>query len=334
VRRNWQARRLARIAKVAGLARAFPGRGPLVLRKIRRLKEKHGAARDVWIIGSTGARTFADPGGELHEVLKRCRSARIMLLNPSSEGARTRVKSILAPEVTLDQFRDQIIRSLDFLRGLKGAQKTIRLKLYETRPLKLAILGDHAWVKLYHRVWMCRRCRSTPSSTTRTRQSPHRAVQYCLRAWESAPEYDLETDEVVYRDRRGRELKRVPFGEPVPPSGADVAGAVDSIEGICPPRHFPACAGSRRDTNRDAAVVRGDTLRKPRRRRVLCCSNPDIGCTPPLLPASGRRRSYARLQRPWASWPPSRAAAPLAVRSPIQGLAGHLGPARRAAGAR
>ncbi len=229
VRRNWQARRLARIAKVAGLARAFPGRGPLVLRKIRRLKEKHGAARDVWIIGSTGARTFADPGGELHEVLKRCRSARIMLLNPSSEGARTRVKSILAPEVTLDQFRDQIIRSLDFLRGLKGAQKTIRLKLYEDAPfLKLAILGDHAWVKLYHPGLDVQ---AMPEYAFEHDQNPgslHTALyQYFLRAWESAPEYDLETDEVVYRDRRGRELKRVPFGEPVPPSGADVAGAVD-----------------------------------------------------------------------------------------------------------
>ncbi len=229
VRRGWQSRRLAKMAKAAGMAHAFPARGLLAQRKIRRLKEEHGVVRDVMIIGSTGARTFADPAGELYDVLKHCRAARIMLLNPWSEGASMRARSILAPEVTLDRFRDQIRKSLWFLKELKTAQKDITLKLYEDAPfLKLAILGDYAWVKLYHPGLDVQ---AMPEYVFRHDQNPgslYTALyQYFLRHWEGAPEYDFETDELVHRDRRGSELKRVPLGELVPAPGADVAGAVD-----------------------------------------------------------------------------------------------------------
>lgn len=103
--RSWQDRKLARMARGAGMVYFTPSRGVLARRRIRKLKERQGLARDVMIIGSTGFRTFVDPKGDLHTVIQQCREARIMLLNPDSEGAAARAKSILDPEITPESLR-------------------------------------------------------------------------------------------------------------------------------------------------------------------------------------------------------------------------------------
>ncbi len=142
--RNWRARRLSGMAKKAGLVSVSSSTGFLARIRHRRSKESRGLARDIMVIGSTGFRTFVDEKGDLHAVVKNCREARIMLLNPYSEGARIRAKSILDPDITIERFRAQIGQSIDFLKGLKAAQKNIRLKLYDEVPfLKLAISSDY-----------------------------------------------------------------------------------------------------------------------------------------------------------------------------------------------
>jgi len=100
------------------------------------------------IIGSTGFRTFVDPKGDLHQVVQNCRKARIMLLNPFSEGARARAKSIMDLHITPETFQEQIRKSIAFLKGLKDVNKEVKLKLYQDAPLlKLAILDDHIWIQ-------------------------------------------------------------------------------------------------------------------------------------------------------------------------------------------
>jgi len=47
---------------------------------------KQGNGTDIMVIGSTGFRTFVEEKGDLHTVIKNCREAKIMLLNPYSEG--------------------------------------------------------------------------------------------------------------------------------------------------------------------------------------------------------------------------------------------------------
>ena len=59
-----------------------------------------------------------------------------------------RAKSILDPDITLERLAEQIKKSIDLLKGLKAAQKNIKLKLYDDAPsLKMAILGDYMWIK-------------------------------------------------------------------------------------------------------------------------------------------------------------------------------------------
>ena len=71
-----------------------------------------------------------------------------MLLNPEGQGATARPKILLDPEITPEITREQLTKTIDFLRGLKVLQKSVRLKLYPDTPfLKLAVLGDTLWLR-------------------------------------------------------------------------------------------------------------------------------------------------------------------------------------------
>ncbi len=61
--KNWRNKKLSAMAQTAGLVMVLPARGILAHRRIRKLMEKQGFARDVMILGSTGNRTFGEPGG-------------------------------------------------------------------------------------------------------------------------------------------------------------------------------------------------------------------------------------------------------------------------------
>ncbi|MHB8790569.1 MAG: hypothetical protein ACYDBT_11870 [Desulfobulbaceae bacterium] len=212
VRQGWEARKLSRVATNAGLVPTamFPG---LTGRKpAARLKAAQGVAGDLMIIGSTGLRTFAAPEGELHHAMRNCRKAKIMLLNPLGEGAIARARSIPDPEITPEVIRDQILESINFLKELSAGQKNIRLKLYPDMPLlKLAILGDHAFLRHYHAGL---NIRNMPEYVFRS-NSVHGGLylplyRYFLSRWNDPdiPEYDLEKDALVLRDKAGREIQR------------------------------------------------------------------------------------------------------------------------------
>jgi len=230
IRRGWDDRRITRMAESAGLVQATMVKGMFVQRRMKRMKKKLGFARELMIIGSTGYRTFADPDGDLHEALQHCREAKIMLLNPFKEGAITRARAIPDPEVTPEVIREQIIKSIDFLKGLRAAQKEVRLKLYPDLPLlKLAIIGDYAFLQHYH-------------TGMNVRQMPEYAFKnepkhgglyiplyrYFLARWQDAtiPEYDLDTDELVYRDLMGNETARERFRSDI----TNPAAAVEELD--------------------------------------------------------------------------------------------------------
>lgn len=212
VRQGWEARTLARLATSAGLVPVAPLLRIPGWKSTSRLKSERGIAGDLMVIGSTGLRTFAAPEGELHHGVRNCRKAKIMLLNPLGEGAVARAKSIPDPEITPEVIRDQIMGSIKFLKELRDSQKDIRLKLYPDMPLmKLAILGDHAFLRHYHAGLNVRKMPEYVFSS----ESLHGGLylplyRYFLSRWTDPdiPEYDLETDELVYRDTVGQETRR------------------------------------------------------------------------------------------------------------------------------
>ncbi len=212
IRSGWKDRKLSNMARTAGMIYVIPSKGFLVKRRIRKLKESQGLSRDVMAITSTGFRTFVDPKGELHQVIQNCREAKIMLLNPSSEGATVRAKSIPDPGVTPESFEEQIRKSIDFLKMLKGAQKNVRLKLYHDPPfLKMTILGDYIWLQHYQTgldVQLMPKYVFKHDQNTGSLYVP--LYQYFIGRWNNPefPEYDLETDELIYRDVTGNEIRR------------------------------------------------------------------------------------------------------------------------------
>jgi hypothetical protein len=184
--------------------------------RLKGLKEKNGFARNVMLIGSTGYTTFVESSGDLHRVLQKCREAKIILLDPSGEGASSRSRSIQCPHINDENFGQQIIRSITFLKELKAKQKDVRLKLYRDVPfLKLAILGDYIFLRHYHPGVDVQ---LMPEYVFRHRRTPgclyNPFYQYFLDRWHDTdiPEYDLETDELIYRDKSGNEVRREAFG--------------------------------------------------------------------------------------------------------------------------
>lgn len=215
IMRNLRARKLSKLAKEAGLCGLGRANRLMDRARLRKLKEKNGFTRNIMMIGSTGLSTFTDPAGDLHQVLRNCRDARIMLLDPLGEGALCRSKSIQVPDITVESFREQIGKSIDFLKSLKAAQKDVRLKLYRDVPLlKLAILGDYVFLRHYHQGLDVQHM---PEYVFRHERNPgslyNLFYQYFLDRWHDPelPEYELETDELIYRDTAGNEVRRERF---------------------------------------------------------------------------------------------------------------------------
>jgi len=212
ISKSWRDRKLSNMARAAGMVLVTPAKGFFAKRRIRKLKESQGIARDVMVISSTGFRTFVDPAGDLHQVVQNCREARIMLLDPNSEGAVVRAKGIPHPGVTPESFGEQIRKSINFLKALKAAQKNVRLKLCPDPPfLKMTILGDYIWLQHYQPGLDVL---GTPKYVFK--HDPNLGslyflfYQYFLGRWNNPdiPEYDLETDELIYRDSSGNEVRR------------------------------------------------------------------------------------------------------------------------------
>ena len=202
IRRSLRDRTLAKMATGAGLVSFFPRRGRRAQSRIKKLKEKHGTGRTVMVIGSSGYATFVDQMGDLSTVLEKCLGAKILLVNPYSQEASTRIRAIAHPDFTLENFREEVKQSIELLKRLKAIGKAVKLKLYSDPPLvKLVILGDYLWLQHYHTDLDVQ---TMPEYVLQHNLKDHGlytlCYQYFGQRWESTeiPEYDLDTDELVY----------------------------------------------------------------------------------------------------------------------------------------
>jgi hypothetical protein len=221
IHRSLRDRALAKAATGAGLVSFFPRRGRLAQSRIKKLKEKHGTGRTIMVIGSSGAGTFVDQVGDLSTVLSKCLGAKILLVNPYSQGASTRIRAIAHPDLTLATFRAEVHQSIELLKRLKAIGKAVKLKLYSDPPLvKLVILGDYLWLQHYHTDLDIQ---TMPEYVLRHNLKDHGLYtlyyHYFVQKWgnREIPEYDLDTDELVYRGSNGSEIRRERFGPPEAP---------------------------------------------------------------------------------------------------------------------
>lgn len=214
--RSARDRALAAVARGAGLVSFFPRRTRWAQRRITQLKEEQGTGRTIMVMGSSGHSTLVDQVGDLGSVLDKCLGAKILLVNPFSYEAATRIEAIGHPELTLATFREEVRQSIEFLKRLKAMGKAIKLKLYSDPPLvKMVILGDYLWLQHYHADLDVQ---TMPEYVLRHNRKDHGFytlyAHYFEQQWERAeiPEYDLETDELVYRSKTGSEIRRERYG--------------------------------------------------------------------------------------------------------------------------
>jgi hypothetical protein len=220
---------LAKMATGAGLVSYFPWRELNAQRRIRKSKEKHGTGRTLMAIGSTGYGTFVDQQGDLHTVLEKCLGAQILLVNPYSKEATSRIRAIHHPGFTIEKFREEVRECIALLKRRKGAGKSVKLKLYSDPPLvKLVILGDYLWLKHYHTDLDVQ---TMPEYVLQHNLKEHGLYnlfyQYFMQRWENPeiPEYDFNTDELVYRGHHGSETRRERFGFEAPEEVLQGVGA-------------------------------------------------------------------------------------------------------------
>jgi hypothetical protein len=117
VRRSRRDRVLAKAAAGAGLISFFPSHEPRAHRHIARLKEENTTGRTIMVIGSSGYSSFVDQVGDLSSVLETCLGAKILLVNPYSQEATTRIAAIDNTEYTLRAFREEVRQALHCSSG-------------------------------------------------------------------------------------------------------------------------------------------------------------------------------------------------------------------------
>src|SRR5205807_2391276 len=178
------------------------------------------AARDACVLTLTGHGTFVDERSPVREVLRSAYEIRVMLVNPVGEGVRRRVES-LPPEVTVLSFHGEIEASIAYLAELRKLGKKVTLKFYDEEPFwKIIVLGDHVWVQHCHRG--CELNQQAEYVFALQHRDPRRGLfvpfyTYFLERWDEArhPEYDFESNQLVYRDAAGNETGRAPLGVPI-----------------------------------------------------------------------------------------------------------------------
>jgi len=214
IHRSIRDRALANMAAGAGLV-SFSRRGRGAQRRIKKLKEQQGTGRTIMVIGSSGYNTLVDQVGDLSSVLDKCLGAKILLVNPYSQEAGTRIRAVDHPKHTLTSFQDEVRQSITLLKRLKAMGKAVKLKLYADSPLvKMVILGDYLWLQHYHADVDIE---TMPEYLLRHNRKDHGLytlyAHYFEQRWESpeVPEYDLESDELVYRTKTGSEIRRERF---------------------------------------------------------------------------------------------------------------------------
>ena len=212
----WDGRRSMHMNKIASLVYAREGRGWTSRRKERDMRKKIASARDVYIMSVTGD-TFSSENSELQKTLDLAYEIRVMLANPYGKGFASRAQSLDDTEAMLEAYRQETEMSIAYLRKLAVVGKKVELRFYEDPPFwKLVVTGEYVWVQFCHDG---HEVKTQPEYVFGLQHgNPQRGFfapfyKYFLDQWNDArhPEFNFETNELVYRNGDGNEIRRVAF---------------------------------------------------------------------------------------------------------------------------
>lgn len=191
----------------------------------RKLVDRISGSRDVSVMSVTGHDTFVSGRRNLGRVIDNSYELRVMLMNPYGAGAMRRVRSLGDPAPLLETYCEETAATIERLAGLAASGKQVTLKFYDDPPFwSLVVTGEYVWVQYCHDG---EELKTQPEYVfALDRDKPRQGLfsafyVHFLNQWNDPrhPEYDFSTRELVYRDSRGEETKRLPF--PPQPAGND-----------------------------------------------------------------------------------------------------------------
>jgi len=210
----WDHRQRVLTARLASLVYARnAGAGWWSRRRERALVSQLPAARDAFVLTLTGYDTFVADDSLLRGVIEKAYEIRVMLVNPVGKALRARADS-LPPEITVLTLHTEIEAVVAYLSGLRKFGKKVTLKFYDEEPFwKLIVLGDYVWVQHCHSGFAVK---EQPEFVFALQHREPRHGLFVpfymvfLNEWNDArhPEYDFDTNELVYRDSSGKETGR------------------------------------------------------------------------------------------------------------------------------
>jgi hypothetical protein len=239
----WEARSLRRISQVAALIEVRDSGKRFALRDAhRRSGSRLPVTRDALVLAMTGYDTFVAADSELGRIIGSCYEIRVLLLSPHSVGAAQRARSFADARAALHGHRRELRASIRYLKQLNCAGKKVRLRLYESAPFwKVVIVGEHAWIQYCHDGY---EVKSQPEYVFALRHDrPEQGLfppfyMHVLNLWNDPgnAEYDLASDELVFRDTAGSEVRRIAY----PLTDACTASTVPSARAhaVPPPNDY------------------------------------------------------------------------------------------------
>ncbi len=236
----WDHRQRVLTARLASLVYARnAGAGWWSRRRERALVRQLPAARDAFVLTLTGYDTFVADDSLLRDVIEKAYEIRVMLVNPVGRALRERADS-LPPEITARTLHTEIEATVGYLSGLRRFGKKVEVKFYDEEPFwKLIVLGDYVWVQHCHSGFAVK---EQPEFVFALQHREPRHGLFVpfymvfLNQWNDArhPEYDFDTNELVYRDSSGKETGRDVLTAPIegtavpPPTFREPAAATEA----------------------------------------------------------------------------------------------------------
>jgi hypothetical protein len=156
------------------------------------------------------------PKTPLRRVIEGLRD-RVMLVNPVGKRVE-HARRLSAPSTPLTLHEDRVDGRLSF--GLRKFGKKVKLRFYDEPFWKLVALGDYVWVQHCHSGFSVRQQPEYVFALERREPRHGLYVPFYmtfLNQWNDArhPEYDFDTNELVYRDTSGKETRREILGVPI-----------------------------------------------------------------------------------------------------------------------
>jgi len=183
----------------------------------RKLLDRITGTRDISVMSITGYDTFVSERRKLNRVIDTSYELRVMLMNPYGAGAMRRVQSLGDPAPLFETYCQETAATLDRLASLATAGKRVTLKFYDEPPFwNLIVTGEYVWVQYCHDG---HELKEQPEYVfALIKDKPTQGLfsafyVHFLNHWSDPrhPECDLSTRELIYRNDKGNEVKRVPF---------------------------------------------------------------------------------------------------------------------------